>query len=171
MALKFLSKENIPKSRKKLALIILGICVLTFVGSEIPRHISYSTTALVGYHVFYYKDHVSPGDIQTGHYVVFPLYTKIVPHCWPCSVVKQVGCDSGQVLKTTTGRDYYCAKKFLGHAKTHSLTGVAVKNFVFNGVVPKGKFFAIGGCKNSYDSRYFGFVDKTNVKARAYPLF
>jgi signal peptidase I/conjugal transfer pilin signal peptidase TrbI len=31
--------------------------------------------------------------------------------------------------------------------------------------------FVMGEHKDSYDSRYFGFVDKSRILARAYPIF
>jgi type IV secretory pathway protease TraF len=61
----------------------------------------------------------------------------------------------------------YCDEVFLGIA----LRGVVsrereVKQFVFNGAVPEGKIFIVGDSADSYDSRYFGFVNTDQVFGR-----
>lgn len=43
--------------------------------------------------------------------------------------------------------------------------------FYFNGAIPPHKYFFVGESENSYDSRYWGFVDAQNIIGRAYPVF
>lgn len=82
------------------------------------------------------------------------------------SLVKRVGCKPGSILSTRNAM-VYCDGVFLGIA----LRGVVsraqeVKQFVFNGTVPEGKLFLVGDSADSYDSRYFGFVDTNQVFGR-----
>jgi hypothetical protein len=81
-------------------------------------------------------------------------------------LVKRVGCKPGGMLSTRNAV-VYCDEIFLGIA----LRGVVsreqtVTQFIFNGVVPGGKLFLVGDSADSYDSRYFGFVDIDQVFGR-----
>ena len=143
---------------------------LTYTGYTIPRRISISPTPSVGHYIFLYKRHFKPSEIKKNTLVVLPLYTKLVAHCWPCLVVKYVTCDSGERLDVKRTREFYCDDRFLGLAKTHSKKGVPVKIFQYHGIIPKGKFFAMGTCIDSYDSRYIGLEKKSDIKAIAVPI-
>jgi len=65
---------------------------------------------------------------------------------------------------------YYCDDRFLGMAKLHSKKGEPVKPFEYDGIVPQNTIFAFGGHRDSYDSRYFGFVEKGRILGIAIPL-
>jgi type IV secretory pathway protease TraF len=67
--------------------------------------------------------------------------------------------------------EFFCNNVYLGSAKTHSKNGVPVKAFEYDGIIPEGKFFAMGTCPDSYDSRYVGLENKHDIKAVAVPLF
>lgn len=41
---------------------------------------------------------------------------------------------------------------------------IKVEQFIFNGVIPKDKFFVMGTHPRSFDSRYWGFVDRKDIK-------
>lgn len=158
-------------TKKSLVCLLIGSLALFYTGWIIPKRISISPTPSVGYHFFLYKKNFKPSDIKKGAMVVVPLYTKLIPHCWPCLAVKYVVCDSGERLDVRRKREFYCNDRFLGLAKTHSKKGVPVKIFQYHGIIPKGKFFAMGTSIDSYDSRYVGLEDKSAVKAIAIPIF
>jgi len=86
------------------------------------------------------------------------------------TILKMIACDSGDYLKVTDKKKYYCNGKYLCVAKDASSAGEAVDNFVFNGQIPSGKFFAMGTHPRSWDSRYFGFVDKGKIMAILKPI-
>jgi len=44
-----------------------------------------------------------------------------------------------------------------------------MKSFVYDGVIPVGKAFVYGGNKDSFDSRYWGFIDLSTAQ-RLLPL-
>jgi len=164
--------KNLLQKNKKTLCAFVGVAVLAFVGSLIPPRIAISPTPSVGYHVFYCKRHFSPSEIKKGTLVSILAYIppKFIPNCQPCLITKYVACLPGEKL-VVKNRQYFCNGVYLGTAKTHSLKGVPVKNFVYNGIIPPGKFFAIGIHKDSYDSRYAGLEDLKNVKAVLIPIF
>jgi len=45
-----------------------------------------------------------------------------------------------------------------------------MSRFVYNGAIPDGMYFMMGSHKDSYDSRYYGLVDKDRFIGGAYPL-
>jgi type IV secretory pathway protease TraF len=45
------------------------------------------------------------------------------------------------------------------------------KPFSYNGKIPNRSVFAIGDNIESYDSRYFGFIDVGAIDAFLYPIF
>jgi len=78
------------------------------------------------------------------------------------TVTKRVGCIEGQRLEN---RDlhFICDGIFIAKAKTVSIKGTTLTPFEFNGVVPKNKVFLIGDHPDSFDSRYWGFAEKSDL--------
>ena len=84
--------------------------------------------------------------------------------------VKRVGCVSGEQL-THSGRDFYCNGEFLARAKEWDRKGNPAALFDFNGIIPDGKYFALGEHVDSYDSRYWGFVDYSWILGKVHRIF
>jgi len=76
--------------------------------------------------------------------------------------IKYAKCVEGDKLEVK-GLNYYCNGKLIGKAKTHDSKGKKVKNFTYNGIIPKDKVFMYAPHKDSYDSRYWGFLDKEKI--------
>ena len=84
-------------------------------------------------------------------------------------LTKRVGCKPGQRLRIEELR-YFCDGEFLGSA----LRGVMSRRQPiipyfgdgYDKVIPEGKLFLIGDNSDSYDSRYFGFIDIGQVFGR-----
>ena len=163
-------KKLFPESKRWIGLMI-GIASLCYAGAMIPRNISISPTDSVGAHIFFLKKHFKKADLKKDALVVLPFYTHIRPNCWPCMVVKYIKCQAGEKLEERQKLNFYCNNVFLGTAMTHSSKGVPVKPFRFNGIIPEGKFFAMGVSQNSYDSRYVGLENIKDVKDIAIPMF
>ena len=160
-------------SRKQVFSLVLVIFAMFMAADGILAHITISPTNSDGYHVFWYDSHVNArklAGLHKGDYIVFQVYTRLRPNCWPCRVVKRIACDEGDRLEAEN-REFWCNGKLLGHSKTHSKKGVPVKSFEYNGIIPKGEAFVMGSCIDSYDSRYFGLVRKDRVEAIAHPIF
>jgi len=91
-------------------------------------------------------------------------------------LLKKIVCGPGDhltVRKSSHGGvyDYFCNGRYLCTSLARSLAGEPVKSFVYNGTIPKDKYFVIGTHPRSYDSRYFGFVDKKLILSEVYPLW
>lgn len=86
-------------------------------------------------------------------------------------LIKRVGCSQGRILSSDENDDYFCDGRYLGHAKRRSLSGEPKEPFSYNGKVPEGMIFVVGDDVDSYDSRYFGFIERANVEERGWSLF
>jgi len=156
------------KNPKYLACFLIAFCTLVYAGISIPGRLAFSPTDSVGYRVFFIRGEIVD-HLKNDDYVIFALYTKMVPNCQPCTVVKKIVCIEGEHLKVNH-RNFFCNGKHIGTAKTHSKDGAPVKTFSYNGVIPTDKLFVMGACIDSYDSRYSGFIDKKNIKASVVPV-
>jgi signal peptidase I/conjugal transfer pilin signal peptidase TrbI len=109
-------------------------------------------------------------DIRKGEYVLFNLDHPVTRDLSFKKTIKQVVCAPGDQL-SVNDKDYYCNGLFIGRAKDVSLRNEMVTNFVYSGEVPAKSLFVMGHNKDSYDSRYFGFISSSDVEKMAYPLF
>ncbi|PXW50368.1 conjugal transfer pilin signal peptidase TrbI [Grimontella sp. AG753] len=110
------------------------------------------------------------GEIATeqGQYVMFQHKDAYLPR-GEAYLVKRLGCISGQYL-TREGNQFFCDGKDIAHAMNRDSKGQELTQFQFTGVIPQGKAFAVGDTSNSYDSRYWGFIDLTATE-RLKPIF
>jgi len=133
------------------------------------NHIAITLTPSLTNTLFYLSD-AAGKEIRKGNYVVFSLSDPITHRLRFSKVTKKVACVAGDLLRVD-GRDFYCNDEHLCQAKETSLTGEKLSHFQFNGVIPAGSLFVVGEYKDSYDSRYFGFIKEGSVEKIAYPLF
>jgi signal peptidase I/conjugal transfer pilin signal peptidase TrbI len=158
--------------------IVIVVLLLAIPGFLLPSKLVLCFGDSVKYKLFW---KASQDDLSYDSYVVLKT-SKEDPFAKGVNIVKRVGCLEGDEL-LIKGKDYYCIKKsdgssiFLGTAKEKSMTGIKVNQFNPCGndpcrvEVPKGYIFAIGDHKDSYDSRYFGWVPYERIVAVARPLF
>ncbi len=158
------------KSKLKISLYAFLI-IMSLVGIYwLPAHIAANLAPSLPYHVFFLRQRPDDRDIRKGSLVMFVHDHPMASSLKTKNLVKIVSCIESEFLRVED-RKYYCGDRYLGVAKTHSLTGVPVNNFVFNGRIPCGLLFVMGTNKDSYDSRYFGFISRKEVTAIAYPVF
>ena len=149
--------------------LLAGFLVLSFAGAVIPGRLSISLSNSVGHRLFYYKPQFKPSSLKKDTFVLFDVYTKLRPDCWPCHVVKKIVCGQGDVLSVEK-RNYYCNQEYIGTAKPYAKDGAPLQTFQFNGVIPTGKLFVAGARLDSYDSRYIGFIDRKDIRAIVVPI-
>jgi conjugal transfer pilin signal peptidase TrbI len=135
-----------------------------------PSHTGINLSPSLPYRLFYLKREINDKDIVKGSIVMFEHDYPMAEALKTKNMFKRVVCSEGESLRVEDLK-YYCGEFFLGNAKTHSLTGMTVKNFIFNGKIPQGSLFVMGDHKDSYDSRYFGFISKKEVTGIVYPIF
>lgn len=144
---------------------------LILCGSLIPSRLSVSLTPSLDHRVFYLDRSPNPDAIKKFDYVLFTFSSRYIKDGKPVKAIKQAACDEGEMLRIT-GKDYYCNEnEYIGTAKDYSLRGEKLKNFVYDGKVPEGYVFVAGRHKDSFDSRYYGFIKKKDIEAIAYPIW
>jgi len=145
--------------------LFVGFVALPFLYKKSPVKVFISQDVSLPYHLW-----ISLPYLQKP-YVEFPVY-------WDDKyfqknkdfLIKILACDEGHYLEVDKNKNYYCDGKFLGKALDTDKKGNPIKNFVWNGKIPKGKAFVIGIHPRSYDSRYFGFIDKEKIIRYLYPI-
>lgn len=166
-------KEDLNKITLRKGILFVVLFSLCFwLSTGFWKHFTISRTDSAGAHFFYYSKNFNPDEITQNQFVMFPVVTKLEPLCWPkaCNMIKRVGCDEGGKL-VTSGKEFYCNGFFLGKAKDFSKRGDPLTAFHYNGIIPQGYAFMVNDHKDSYDSRYYGLVQKKNVSALVTPLF
>jgi len=168
---------------KKLKWICVAMAVIAgLIGSQLPGRLFITLTPSIKHRLLWLTSDVK--NVGTGDYVVFlldkkklqglPLPTELAEdEDGIISAVKRVGCDEGEVLSRTgkDGRDFFCAEQFLGRAKEETRMGVALEPARVQGAIPPGMAFMVGDNKDSFDSRYFGLVNKRSFVSRANGIF
>lgn len=149
----------------------LAITVLLVAGTLIPYKISVTLTPSLKHRVYWLIR--NPDKVMRGDYVLFRHKELSARMGMKKSedVMKILGCNEGDLLTVDAEKKFYCNGEYLVRAKDISLKGEPLQHFVFNGTIPKGVMFVMGQHKDSFDSRYFGFVDKSRILAKAYPIF
>jgi len=74
-------------------------------------------------------------------------------------LTKRIACLPGEYLQETK-TEVYCNNKLIGLVQPKDSKSRPVKPFLFDGSIPNGKLFVVGDNLMSYDSKYFGFIDK-----------
>ena len=157
--------------------VLALLALIGVVGALIPGRFCVTLTPSVKYRLFFLDRDLS--QLKSGDYVLFSLdvgrlgnlpLPEGVREGETVRAVKRVACAEGETLRLV-GRDYFCAEEPIGRAKERSLKGVSLTPFVHQGPVPAGKVFLAGDHPDSFDSRYFGFVDKKALRAWARPIW
>lgn len=135
-------------------------------GLWIPGNVAVTVTPSVRRRIFWLtapRYHLADGD-----YLLFEMKDPWSGRARD-RIIKEIGCAPGEMLENR-GPDYYCDGRFLGRALAADSTGAQLPRFVFHGRVPADRFFMMGDHPRSYDSKYFGFISRERIRARAVPL-
>lgn len=151
----------------KIYILIFAFSFFSFLFSKFIGYFSFITSPSVNArYVFVYKlkNNFKKNDLIVFKFKGSSYYEKDFP------MVKYVKCLPGEYLQVK-GLDFYCNGEFIGTAKTKDSKGFPVEPFVYNDVIPDNHYFVMGIHKDSYDSRYWGFVEKESVIGKAYKIF
>lgn len=107
-------------------------------------------------------------SLDTKYVLFIPPFTKYTKNS-DIKYLKKIGCREGQNLSIKENK-YFCDNELIGIAKEKDMNGVKLEKFEFNGIVPKDKYFVIGTHEYSFDSKYFGFIDKSQILRKAKPF-
>jgi conjugal transfer pilin signal peptidase TrbI len=150
-------------------LFLAAALALIPVFPQVPR-LAYTYTPSLPYTVFIEWRRFPEKDIAQGSYVKFVLSHPLLFQGKETVVFKRISCDEGHLLRVSWP-NYYCDGLLLGEAKAKSLKGEPAPRFEFNGVVPPGRAFVTASHKDSFDSRYWGFLDKRKIQSLLTPIF
>ena len=177
-------------NRDKIAKALMLLSAFIF-GLLIPGRFSVTTTPSLVHRIYLISRISDAREIRKDSYVLFTMRNnymsngqaidvmgKVPPHqkhkhramAAATPVMKIARCLPGEHLKVSD-RMYYCNGAYLGRAKEYSLRGEKVDNFVFDDAVPPEKIFVMGEHRDSFDSRYFGFIEATDVIAIGHPVY
>ena len=165
-----LSKAIHPHRINKWRLFLM-ILVAVVAGTVIPRKIGITLTPSLDHRIFWVNR--NPERVGRGDCVFFmdPELARKVGKPDVPNFFKIIRCDEGDIMAVDAEKRFFCNGAFMGTAKDYSRKGEKMQYFEFNGEIPRGFMSVMGEHRDSYDSRYFGFVDKSRVRAKLYPIF
>ncbi len=139
---------------------IFGIILTYIYYPKIPYRIGLIDTPSVYKKIVVYELK-SPNNLQIKRdkLYVFRLPIQTRYYSKGTLFVKYAKCLPGDILEVK-GFKYYCNGKLIAIARKTDSKGVPVKHFEYNGTIHKGKYFMYAPHPRSFDSRYWGFVDK-----------
>jgi len=145
------------------------LTVLSLAGYWFCSRLVFSLSPSLSHRVFVLNR--SGRQPRKGDYVIFQFASPLFENGKRQRIIKEITCAAGETLSVDTqNRFFYCNGKYVGMAKLITLKGASLPMFVFNGEIPVGELFVSGSHKDSFDSRYWGFLDQRRVEAIATPL-
>ncbi len=150
-------------------------CVLLIAGAMIPPRISVTITPSLESRIFILDRYPTQDRIQHNRHILFNLPEHVIKDfeikdLKTRRVIKKVACAEGDTL-TVEGLYYYCNGQYLGVAKERTIDGKLLDHFVYSGIIPEGQIFVFSPSKDSFDSKYYGFMEEKDVLAIAHPVF
>lgn len=160
----------LAKQKPSTLSLTVFLTALLLTSASIPERITVTISPSLKNRIYILDRAPSKEQMGNGAFVLFELHSKYLEGAKTNKVLKQVACSGGDTLSVRE-KYYYCNETYLGQAKDYSLKGETLQNFQFEGRVPEDSLFVFSNHIDSFDSRYFGFVRKTNVIAIAHPIF
>ena len=152
---------------------LISIGILLVLGFWIPSHFSFTRTRSLDHRLFYITSPNREAAPGKDSYVMFrhdnPMIADLIRETRTDRIIKKVVCAGGDHLKVVH-REFYCDGQMLGRAVERTPSGASIGHFEYDGIISQNKLFVMGSSPDSYDSRYFGFVDRQSVIALAYPV-
>ncbi len=154
-----------------LFLFVLTICLIEVIFSIAGYKIVFQTDYSVNFRIGIMTK-IAPEKIKKGDYVGFKFLAVPGDPRYGWLFVKRATCMPGEyVVYSIEDNTFYCNGTAVAKPKPYSKTGQRLYPFTYAGVVPEGKLFVTGETYHSYDSRYWGFIDKDWIVGKVYKLF
>ena len=164
---------NILASVASFAFIVLVILIILFFS-----FIRIGQDKSLPYTIFI-KDYSKSNFINSKYkpnssdFVLFKLSHETVkdhPYLKDKSLIKQVGCSSGNFLEILEDR-VLCNNRLISKFNNeYKSINKSIKKFSFKGIIPDNKIFVIGVHDLSYDSKYFGLIDVSSISDYLIPM-
>ena len=150
------------------AVLVLCLCLILSAAYLCGVRLSFNISGSLPFRVFLT---VRNAEISCGAGSIGLFRLKVPNPYWDYGALfakRFVGCPGDEIR--TEGAEFYLNGKRIAVASKHDSNGVAVSSFEFDGVIPDGSYFVLGDGGKSYDSRYWGFVRKSWIVGRGFPL-
>jgi conjugative transfer signal peptidase TraF len=150
--------------------LLILLTVLSVAGYLLCSRIAIAVSPSLSHRIFILDR--SGRTPRTGEYVLFSFSSPLYENGRRYRAIKEVVCREGERLTVDRlHRHFFCDGRYLAMAKLTSLSGRPLPLFVHNGAIPKGFLFVTGTHRDSFDSRYWGFLEEKTIEAIASPLF
>lgn len=113
---------------------------------------------------------------ERGDLIVFPVPERVrslvIQRGWlkPDSyLIKTVAAINGDNMRITSGQVFINGMSF-GVTKIQDRQGLPLPSLVFNDTLSPGKIAVLQRSDDSFDSRYFGQIDESQIIGRAVPI-
>lgn len=155
---------SIPLTRTRLVRFLTLAAIVAAISTIEPRVVLEKTHS-----VKYRALLILGGEPHKGDYVNLQIQHPLIERNRRVTITKRIGCVAGEKLSFHDDR-FYCNQELLGGVLKKTWRGEPLTAFAWSGPVPQGKVFLIGDHPRSFDSRYFGFVNTTEL-TKLWPLF
>ncbi len=160
--MQIIEKINIAKL-SLIVIFILGLYVLFgYISNKYMIYFNFSNS--FSQKVFIATKKFSIKDISLNEIVVFKNRFKDTYVPKGELMVKRIVCKEGDNL-TKRGNSFFCNNKLVAIALDKDSKNRNIKSFSLKdiNVVPYNKIFVTAENPKSYDSRYYGLIDKTEI--------
>lgn len=156
--------------KKRMIWRVLPVLALAALLMECESHIIWNVTESVNGRIGY----LTGGTPTKGDYVNFLFTHKLfaglpgLEEAFDESkqqyrLTKKIICQEGDLLETR-GSLHYCNGEWTDTALDKTGSGKSLSLFVWNGQIPEGKAYVLGDSPESFDSRYWGFIEKDKLR-------
>lgn len=157
-------------TKSKFALYLGAIVTSVIIGESIYQfgikqnyQIALNESPSLPDYFYVLKNRFLESDLKNGEVIAFSFPKRNDRYFSEnYNFIKKISCSEFQKLSYYDGK-YFCNERFIGEAKDTDSKGVSVEHFKFNGIIPNGHYFVMGTAENSYDSRYWGFVNREKI--------
>jgi type IV secretory pathway protease TraF len=161
-------------NRKKIVkqtLIIAAICAVlatTIIAHLAGYYIAYNDTDSFA-HRWYLAKRGALSDVQLGDLAIFTLASPPKDYraaFYNRRLFKQIACAEGDYLKRVNDVFICNDKEIAVVRKTDSKGREITAHFYYDGVIPKNNYFVVAPHYQSFDSRYFGLIQKEAIEGK-----
>lgn len=160
-------------TRKEIGTMVLVPLICGAIRLWLPGRLNVVVSDSLAHRIFILSE--PSAKIETGNYLVFKYddLSFMDPKKMSKSnlLTKEVSCAPGATLAVDVDRRFSCNGKPLGQALKTDSQGNILPQFVFNGIIPQDSYFMTGSDVRSFDSKYFGFINKNEILYKAYPIW
>ena len=142
---------------------IFVVCSFIFI-NPLNLRIQFNITNSLPDNFFITKAITNDTKLNIGDIISFPFVRDDRYYKKGTNFGKAISCKEGQYLYVDKNKSFYCDGKLFTTALNVDSKGNKIDAFIWDGIIPKDKFFVLGSSLNSYDSRYWGFVDRKDIK-------